>query len=131
MKPKKLWANLGVKDVEKTWNFYTALGFKRNEGHDNGKSLASFLIGDDGFVVHFFPNTVLQQSIEGELADLTKGNEVIFTLWAESREEANAWAEEVRNAGGVLRSEPAAFGEGYYGFVFADPDGHKWNVFHM
>jgi len=24
-----------------------------------------------------------------------------------------------------------AFGEGYYGFVFADPDGHKFNVFHM
>ena len=38
---------------------------------------------------------------------------------------------EVRNAGGTIFPEPAEFGQGYYGFGFADPDGHKWNVFNM
>jgi len=131
MKPKKIWANLGVKDVDTTRKFYTALGFKRNEGFDGGTELASFVIGDDDFVVHFFRNDALKESMKSELADLKQGNEVMFTLWSESKEEADAWAEEVRNAGGTIFSEPAEFGKGYYGFGFSDPDGHKWNVFHM
>jgi len=131
MQPKQIWANLGVKDVELTRNFYTALGFKSNEEHNNGKELASFKIGDSDFVVHFFSNEVLEQSMKAGLADLSKGSELMFTLWADSKEEADAWAEEVRRAGGSIFSEPAAFGKNYYGFGFADPDGHKWNVFHM
>lgn len=131
MKPKKIWANLGVKDVEQTRKFYSALGFKRNGGYENGKKLTSFFIGNDDFVVHFFANEALKKAIKGELSDLKQGNEIMFTLSAENKDEVNAWAEEVRNAGGQLFSEPAEFGEGYYGFGFSDPDGHKWNVFYM
>lgn len=130
MKPKKIWANLGVKDVELTRKFYATLGFERNGKHES-KDLASFLIGDDNFVVHFFAKEVLEKFIGSEVADLNKGSEIIFTLGAESKAEVNAWAEEVRNAGGTIFSEPAEFGEGYYGFSFADLDGHKWNVFYM
>lgn len=93
--------------------------------------LTSFLIGEKDFVVHFFANDPFKEATKGEVADLALGNEIIFTLWAESKEEADAWSIEVRNAGGTVFSEPAAFGEGYYGFGFADPDGHKWNVLHM
>ncbi|MCD6063323.1 MAG: glyoxalase, partial [Flavipsychrobacter sp.] len=45
--------------------------------------------------------------------------------------QADSWAKEVEEAGGKIVSSPEAFGAGYYGFVFADPDGHKFNVFHM
>jgi len=131
MRPTKIWANLGVQNVERTRNFYTSLGFKSNEGDQKAVELTSFLIGESDFVVHFFANDSLKDSIGGQLADLSRGNEVIFTLWAESREEADEWAAEVRNAGGTIFSEPAEFGKGYYGFGFSDPDGHKWNVFHM
>lgn len=131
MRPTKIWANLGVKHVEETRRFYTDLGFKSNEGPTRSKELTSFLIGDSDFVVHFFAADSLKDAMKGELADLTRGSEVIFTLWAESKEEADAWATEVRQAGGTIFSEPAEFGKGYYGFGFADPDGHKWNVFHM
>ena len=131
MRPKKIWANLGVKDVEQTRKFYTALGFKSNEGRDKGKDLTSFLIGSDDFVVHFFLNDKLKESLKGELANLAQGNEVIFTLWADNKKEVDTWAGEVRSAGGKIFSEPEEFGEGYYGFGFSDPDGHKWNVFHM
>ena len=89
MKPKKIWANLGVKDVEQTRKFYTALGFKSNEGQDKGKDLTSFLIGSDDFVVHFFLNDKLKESLKGELANLAQGNEVIFTLWADNNKEVD------------------------------------------
>ena len=131
MRPTKIWANLGVKDVEATREFYTSLGFKSNEGPNKAKELCSFVIGNDDFVVHFFDSEFLKDGMKGDLADLSQGNEVIFTLWAENKEQADAWAVEVREAGGTIVSEPTEFGKGYYGFVFSDPDGHRWNVFHM
>jgi uncharacterized protein len=131
MKPTKIWANLGIKDVSRTIEFYSKLGFKPNEGHDKNKELTSFLFGNEDFVINFFLKDVLKESLKGELANLALGNEIIFTLWAESKEETDKWAKEVRDAGGTIFSEPEEFGKGYYGFGFSDPDGHKWNVFHM
>jgi len=133
MQPKKIWANLAVKDVKTTMQFYTGLGFKPNGGQDNGKELASILFGENDFVINFFQKDGenFKKAIQGPLADPKEGIEIMFTLWADSKEEADAWAQEVRTAGGNVFSEPAEFGEEYYGFGFADPDGHKWNVFHM
>ena len=131
MKTKKIWANLAVSDLEQTTAFYNKLGFKPNGPHSKTNALTSFLVGDDDFVMHFFLKDILKPAMKGELADLKNGNEIIFTLSAESKEEVNQWAKEVQNAGGTLVSKPEEFGEGYYGFVFADPDGHKFNVFYM
>ena len=128
MNPKKIWSNLAVTDLDRTTKFYTALGFQ-----SNGRSadLTSFLFGEDHFVIHFFLKHILREAMLGVMADTSKSNEIIFTLAASSIEEADRWANEVEDAGGTLISKPAAFGKGYYGFVFADPDGHRFNVFHM
>ena len=128
MKPKKIWANLAVSELDKTTKFYTRLGFKPNGA---SKELTSFLFGEAEFVIHFFLKDKLKPAIKGELADLQSGNEIIFTLSPESKAEVDQWAKEVQQAGGSLVSKPEEFGEGYYGFVFSDPDGHKFNVFYM
>lgn len=123
-----IWSNLAVSDLERTTKFYTELGFK-----PNGKSneLTSFLIGKNDFVMHFFLKDILKTSIKGEITDSQISNEVIYTLSAESKDQVNDWAKEVESAGGKIISEPEEFGKVYYGFVFADPDGHKFNVFYM
>lgn len=128
MKPKKIWANFGVSDLERTTKFYTDLGFKSNGA---SKDLTSFFMGDDDFIIHFFLKEVLKTNTSLHLVDPAKENEIIFTLSAETKEDVDKWAKEVEPAGGKLISKPEAFGEGYYGFVFADPDGHKFNVFYM
>lgn len=128
MHPKKIWANFAVSDLERTNNFYIRLGFKFN---GKSKDLVSFKFGDDQFIIHFFLKDVLESNTKVNYSDPQQGNEIIFTLLAETKEEVNTWAEEVENAGGKIISAPEEFGEGYYGFVFADPDGHKFNVFHM
>ncbi len=69
--------------------------------------------------------------MKGKLSELQNSNEIVFTLSAESRDEVDHWAGEIEKAGGKMISEPEAFGKGYYGFVFTDPDGHRFNVFHM
>lgn len=93
--------------------------------------MTSFTIGDDDFVIHFFLKEVLLSHVKGQMADLQQGNEVIFTLSADSKEEVDRWEKAVEAAGGALVSRAEAFGEGYYGLVFQDPDGHKFNVFYM
>lgn len=128
MNPKKIWSNLAVSDLDRTTKFYTELGFKPN---GSSKELTSFLFGENNFVMHFFLKDILKISINGELADSHQINEILFTLSAQNIEQVNDWAIEVEKAGGKIITKPEAFGEGYYGFLFADPDGHKFNVFYM
>jgi predicted lactoylglutathione lyase len=129
MKTKRIWANLAVNNIKQTTNFYTELGFKPYGPPTI--EICSFIFGEDNFVINFFIKDKLKSGLKGELSDLTKGNEIIFTLSAESKEEVDDWARGVQKAGGTLISKPEEFGEGYYGFVFADPDGHRFNVFLM
>ncbi|SDD69037.1 VOC family protein [Niabella drilacis] len=129
MDPKMIWANLAVEDLERTTKFYTELGFKPNGAPNN--ELTSFLAGEGRFVLHFFLKDVLKPAMKGEITDGHAANEIIFTLSAKSRDQVNAWAKEVTQAGGKLVSAPETFGNDYYGFVFADPDGHRFNVFYM
>ena len=128
MNPKKIWSNLAVSDLDRTTKFYTELGFKPN---GNSNELTSFCIGENNFIMHFFLKDILKANIKGEITDSQQSNEVIFTLSAESKDQADNWAIEVEKAGGKIISQPEEFGKGYYGFIFADPDGHKFNVFFM
>ncbi|SEW42644.1 VOC family protein [Chitinophaga arvensicola] len=128
MNTKKIWANFSVQDLDRTTAFYKKLGFKHN-GASN--QLTSFFFGEQQFIIHFFLREILKPAIKGEIIETKTGNEIIFTLSADTREEVDSWEKEVREAGGTIVSKPEAFGEGYYGFVFADPDGHKFNVFQM
>ncbi|WP_192349341.1 VOC family protein [Algoriphagus sp. Y33] len=132
MKPKQIWANLGVENIERTKEFYQALGFKLN-GHPS-KELVSFFFSADGFVIHFFEKEKLKASLEGELSDLSQGNEIMFTLSAASKSEFDQWIDEIENAGGTVffdsnKDRKAFYDEnGFYVCVFADPDGHKFNL---
>ncbi|WP_400260853.1 VOC family protein [Sphingobacterium sp. SG20118] len=128
MDPKMIWSNLAVSDLDRTTDFYTALGFRSNGRSDD---LTSFLFGQHNFVIHFFLKDILQEAMKGEMTNTSKSTEIIFTIAAESTQQADEWAKEVEAVGGKLISQPEAFGSGYYGFVFADPDGHRFNVFHM
>jgi hypothetical protein len=134
MKAKKIWANLSVANVEKSREFYQKLGFKSNESH-NSEELTSFLVGDDDFVIHFFEKERFKTSLEGEIADLTRGNEIMFTLSAESKDEVNKWVEQVKKVGGTIHFDPQKDHKDlydkneFYTCVFSDLDGHKFNVF--
>lgn len=128
MNPKMIWSNLAVSNLERTTKFYTELGFRSN---GSSKELTSFVIGEKNFVMHFFLKDILENNTKVEIADSQNASEVVFTLSAENKDQVDNWAKEVERAGGRLISRPEEFGKGYYGFVFADPDGHKFNVFFM
>jgi uncharacterized protein len=124
MKPKMIWANFSVKDVKRTNEFYTELGFTPN-GLNNYPKLASFLFGKSDFVIHFFEQG---SQIDEFLPAVSKTSEVIFTLSATSKAEVNEWMDKVKRAGGEILNEAGRDQTGHYGFMFADPDGHRFNV---
>jgi len=130
MKPKMIWANLGVNNLERTTKFYTDLGFKPN-GEHTSEELTSFFFGEDDFVIHFSLKEILHKNTRSEIADSGKVTEIQFTLSASGKKEVNEWEQEVEKAGGKIITKSKEFGEGYYGFDFADPDGHRFNVFYM
>ncbi|WP_353145825.1 VOC family protein [Chryseobacterium sp.] len=131
MKPKMIWANLVAANLERTQKFYTELGFKPNNPHSSNE-LVSFFVGDNEFVIHFFLKNSIEKNVKNvNFGDSQHSNEIIFTLSAESQDQVDQWADEVEKAGGSIISAPESFGNNYYGFVFADPDGHKFNVFYM
>jgi predicted lactoylglutathione lyase len=123
MEPKFIWANLASSDLEKTTQFYTALGFEPNGKMDEG---TSFFFGQNKFVINFFTEQRLKKDENGNIG-IPKENEVIFSLSASSKEEVNNWVEKVKSAGGTIFSEPQDYEKGYT-FGFADPDGHKFNI---
>jgi predicted lactoylglutathione lyase len=124
MKTKKFWANFSVKDVARTRQFYTQLGFAPN-WPNNDPGLASFLFGEAGFVVHFFEQG---SKIDQYLPPGSKSGEIIFTLSADTEAEVDEWAEKAKNAGGHIFRQVGRDEANYYGFAFADPDGHRFNV---
>jgi len=128
MNPKKIWSNLAVSDLDRTTKFYTELGFRSN---GSSEELTSFFVGENDFVIHFFLKDIIETNMKVKFTDTKNAIEVMYTLSAQSKDQVDKWAKEVEKAGGTIRSQPEEFGERYYGFVFADPDGHTFNVFYM
>lgn len=79
-------------------------------------------------MIHFFEQG---SQINDYLISGSTNNEIIFTLSAETEEEVKDWAERVKKAGGTIFKEVERDDANYYGFGFADPDGHKFNVLLM
>lgn len=124
MKPNIIWANLAVKDLERTTKFYKALGFKHNGLQSE---LTSFAFGKNNFIINFFLKKNLEINGRSKISDTKSGNEVIFTISAKTQKEIDDWVKIVKKAGGKITVKPYKIGTGCT-FVFADPDGHKFNI---
>lgn len=127
MKSSMIWANLSVKNADRSREFYNKLGLTPN-GPNNDPKLASFKFGKDNFVIHFFQEESIKEYLP---AWENANNEIMFTLSAETQNEVEEWYKKVVDAGGIIIKKPIRDKEGYFGFVFSDPDGHRFNVLLM
>jgi predicted lactoylglutathione lyase len=128
MKSKLIWANYSVKDAKRTNEFYTQLGFTPNKSPQSDPKLASFFFGDSKFVIHFFEQGT---GIDKFFPSGSKTDEIIFTLSAETEEEVKEFESKVKKAGGEIFQKLRRDELNYYGFAFADPDGHRFNILLM
>jgi predicted lactoylglutathione lyase len=115
---------LGVTDLERARRFYEALGW--NTGADPGADVVFFQAG--GMVVALWDRARLAE--DSCVEDTPGWGGVTLAVNFGSREEVDTVIEEARAAGARIGREPAETFWGGYSAVFADPDGHPWEVAH-
>lgn len=127
---KEFWINLPVKDVNKSKEFFTKLGFSFDPCHSSSDEAASMVIGNKNVVVMLFKDSMFKNFPKNEIADVKQGTEVLLNIDAETREEVDEMLKKALEAGGTIYGEPEEQGW-LYGGGFADLDGHRWNVLYM
>ncbi len=126
---KQVWLNLCSQNLTIAKSFYENLPFCMiNAKHSNDQMLSVFM-GDNKLIVNLFEMNTFAEILGQSPAYGT--SEVLFSISAESIPEVNQWSQAVRNSGGKILAEPELKDGWMYGFGFADPDQHKWNVLFM
>jgi predicted lactoylglutathione lyase len=128
MKNSQFWLNLPVSDINRSRQFYLDIGFELNEQFDQSEEAVSLFIGVQKIVLMLFPVRTFGHFIQEGAEYITSGNEVLFSLSVESREDVDKIAKLVRSSGGDVFAPPSEEQGVIYGMSFSDPDGHKWNV---
>lgn len=128
---KDFWLNLPVKNVKRSREFFTRMGFSFNPRFGEDANMAALMIGEKNIVVMLCEEPVFQQYISTPIADAKKAIEVLMSIDAQSKEEVDEMAQKAIAAGGASNHQPSAMQGWMYGCVFTDPDGHNWNVLHM
>lgn len=127
---KEFWLNLPVKDLQKSKEFFAQLGFTFHPRHEHSEELAGMFVGHSPVIIMLFPETAFQGFTNNEIADTTKGTEMLISFDAESREEVDEVLAKAVKAGGTIYGKPTDQGW-MYGGGFVDLDGHRWNVLYM
>ncbi len=128
---KDLWINLPVKDLAKSKEFFTKLGFSFNTKYGNTDISAGLIIGNKSMVVMLFAESTFEKFTKNKITDTKQSTEVLFSIDAESREEVDELAKKVVKAGGTIYGEPGENQGWMYGCGFCDLDGHRWNILYM
>lgn len=124
----KIFLNLAVKDLKKSIDFFTTLGFSFNPQFTDEKATC-MIIGENIFVM-----LVIEQRFKDftkkEICNAHKNTEVLIAIDADSREKVDEIVKTAVGAGGSIYMEPQDHGW-MYGHSFADLDGHQWEIMYM
>ena len=125
---KQIFINLAVKDLQKSLDFYTALGFTNNPqfSDDAGKCM----VWSDTIFLMILSHEKFANFTNKTIADTKTNIAGLFSLSVESVAEVNSMMANGLGAGGT---EPNEMRD--YGFMtqrtIEDFDGHTWEIFYM
>src|SRR5205085_8240456 len=125
---KQIFINLAVKDLQKSMDFYTALGFTNNPqfSDDSGKCM----VWSENIFVMIMTHEKFNTFATKPIADTKSNLAGIFSLSLDSVDEMNRIMTKGLDAGG---KEPNEMRD--YGFMqqrtIEDLEGHIWEVFFM
>lgn len=126
--PHQIFINLAVKDVQKSMDLYTALGFTNNPqfSDDAGKCM----VWSENIFVMLLSHEKFDSFASKPLADTKTKLAALYSLSLESVEAMNQMMEKGLQAGGI---EPVPLRD--YSFMqqrtLEDFDGHTWEIFYM
>ena len=124
----QIFVNLPVKDLDKSVEFFTKLGYSFNPQFTNED--ATMMIVEENISVMLLVEKIFRTFTSKETSDATKSTEVIVSLSADSREKVDEMVNKAIDAGAATPIKPLDM-EGMYGRSFEDLDGHHWEYMYM
>lgn len=124
----KLFVNLPVKDLKRSMDFFSKLGFTFNPQFTDEKA-ACLVISEENYAMLIVPD-FFKTFTAKEISDAGKTTEVILSLTAESREKVDEMVGKAIQAGGKESKFSQDLGW-MYERGFSDLDGHQWEFFYM
>jgi predicted lactoylglutathione lyase len=125
---QKIFVNLPVRDLRKSMDFFSKLGFTFN-GQFTDETAACMIISEDIYVM-LLTERKFKTFTPRQICDATKSTEVLVCLSSASRDEVNEMVRRAVAAGGTTYKEPEDHGF-MYGHGFQDLDGHIWELAFM
>jgi uncharacterized protein len=126
--PRKLFVNIPVGDLQRSIDFFEALGFTFNTQFTDVTATA-MLVGEDAYFMLLTKEKFASFS-KRPLGDAKRETNALFSLGVASRAAVDEMVKKAVASGGSHALEPQDHGF-MYGWSFYDPDGHHWEVFWM
>jgi predicted lactoylglutathione lyase len=125
---RKLFVNLAVRDLKRSMDFFSKLGFAFNKQFTDDKA-ACMVIGEEAYVM-LLTEPFFKTFTTREICDTNSQAEGLFALSCGSRAEVDELVHNAVAAGGTHAMKPADHGF-MYGWSFCDLDGHQWEPIWM
>jgi len=125
---RKLFVNLAVRDLKKSMEFFSKLGFEFNPKFTDDKA-ACMIISEEAYVM-LLTEPFFKTFTKRQLGDTTKQTEGLLALSCSNRAEVDEIVKRAIAGGGKPAMDPQDHGF-MYGWSFYDLDGHHWEVLWM
>jgi predicted lactoylglutathione lyase len=125
---RKIFVNLAVRDLKKSMDFFSALGFDFEPKFTDEKA-ACMIISDEAFVM-LLVEPFFRTFTKREPCDTTRQTEGLFALSCENRADVDEMVKKAVAAGGAHAMDPQDHGF-MYAWSFYDLDAHHWEVVWM
>ena len=126
--PRNLYVNLPVKNLDRTVDFFAALGFAFNPKFTDEN--ATCMIVNDSTSVMLLVEPYFATFTGKPVSDAHKATETLLAMSVDSRAEVDDFVARAIAKGATEYAEPKDYGFMYQRGI-ADLDGHQWEVFHM
>jgi predicted lactoylglutathione lyase len=126
--PRKIFVNLPVRDLDRSIQFFAALGFTFNPRFTDEKA-ACMIVSDKAFVM-LLTEPFFKTFTDRRVCNTAQYAEGLFALSCTSRAEVDEMVTTAIAAGGkhAMNKQDHGF---MYGRSFYDLDGHHWEVIWM
>ena len=125
----QIFVNLPVKNLDKSVEFFTALGYTFNPQFTD-KNATCMIVTADHIYVMLLVEAFFKTFTPKPIADAAKSTEVLVCLSCESRDQVDDMVRKAVAAGGTTPMKPQD-----HGFMYQhgcqDLDGHLWELIYM
>ena len=124
----KIYVNLPITDLPRSIGFYNAMGFTQN--HQFSDDTAACMVISEANYVMLLTHEKFKSFSDNPIPDAHAQTGLMVALQCHDRAEVDAKATAALAAGGKEVRPLSDLGF-MYTRTIADPDGHRWEAFHM